>query len=102
MERAVGGTRGRRRLNGLGLARRAGRPASRRIDLAIDLQGDVRASLLLWLSGAQRRVGYANTGGEYLLTQVMPLDETVSWVEQNRRAVSLAPEPLSLGRRSIP
>jgi ADP-heptose:LPS heptosyltransferase len=61
-----------------------------RIDLAIDLQGDVRASLLLWASGARYRVGYANTGGGYLLTHVVPLDETVSWVEQNRRAVTLA------------
>jgi len=61
-----------------------------RIDLAFDLQGDLRASLLLWGSGATRRVGYANTGGDYLLTDVVPLDETVSWVEQNRRAVRLA------------
>jgi ADP-heptose:LPS heptosyltransferase len=60
-----------------------------RIDLALDLQGDLRASLLLWASGARRRVGYANTGGDYLLTDVVPLDETVSWVEQNRRAVNL-------------
>jgi len=60
------------------------------LDLAIDLQGDVRASLLLWLSGARARVGYANTGGAYLLSHVVPLDETVSWVEQNRRAVALA------------
>jgi ADP-heptose:LPS heptosyltransferase len=57
------------------------------IDLAIDLQGDVRSSLLLWLSGARIRAGYANTGGRWLLTHVIPLDETVSWIEQNRRAV---------------
>ena len=61
-----------------------------RLDLALDLQGDLRASFLLWISGASRRVGYANTGGDYLLTDVVPLDETVSWVEQNRRAVALA------------
>jgi ADP-heptose:LPS heptosyltransferase len=60
------------------------------LDIAIDLQGDVRASLLLSWSGARRRVGYANTGGRYLLTDVVPLDESVSWVEQNRRAVALA------------
>lgn len=60
------------------------------IDLAIDLQGDVRASLLLWSTRARHRVGYANTGGGYLLTHVVPLDETVSWVEQNRRAVAMA------------
>jgi ADP-heptose:LPS heptosyltransferase len=61
-----------------------------RIDLGIDLQGDVRAALLLRSTGARVRVGYANTGGAYLLTHVVPLDETVSWVEQNRRAVAVA------------
>jgi ADP-heptose:LPS heptosyltransferase len=35
-------------------------------------------------------VGYANTGGAYLLTDVVPLDERVSWVEQNLRAVDVA------------
>ena len=67
------------------------------LDLAIDLQGDVRASLLLWRSGAKKRVGYANTGGRYLLSDVVALDETVSWVEQNRRAVACA-----LGRAPVP
>jgi ADP-heptose:LPS heptosyltransferase len=57
-------------------------------DLALDLQGDVRASWLMQETGARWRVGYANTGGRYLLTHVVPLDETVSWVEQNRRAVA--------------
>ena len=72
------------------LARQARALRPDRIDLALDLQGDLRASLLLWLSGAERRVGYANTGGAYLLTDVVPLDETVSWVEQNQKAVALA------------
>jgi ADP-heptose:LPS heptosyltransferase len=62
---------------------------SARLDLAIDLQGDVRAALLMRATGARARVGYANTGGAWLLTHVVPLDETVSWVEQNRRAVRL-------------
>jgi ADP-heptose:LPS heptosyltransferase len=60
------------------------------LDLGVDLQGDVRASALLFLSGARRRGGYANTGGAYLLTHEVPLDETVSFVEQNRRAVEVA------------
>lgn len=72
------------------LLRAARALASAPIDLALDLQGDVRASLLMWLSGARERVGYANTGGAYLLTRVVELDETVPWVEQNRRAVSVA------------
>lgn len=75
------------------LARRARALREGPLDLAIDLQGDVRASLLMRLTGARRRVGYANTGGAWLLTDVVPLDETVSWVEQNRRAVALAVGP---------
>jgi ADP-heptose:LPS heptosyltransferase len=51
----------------------------------------------MWRSGARRRVGYANTGGRYLLTDVVPLDETIPWVEQNRRAVAAA-----LGREPGP
>ncbi len=74
----------------LDLLGRARALRSAQLDLAIDLQGDIRAMLLMWLTGARRRVGYANTGGEYLLTDVVPLDETVSWVTQNRRAVATA------------
>jgi ADP-heptose:LPS heptosyltransferase len=70
------------------LARRARSLREAGLDLALDLQGDVRAALLMRLTGARRRVGYANTGGGWLLTDVVPLDETVSWVEQNRRAVA--------------
>ncbi len=70
------------------LARRAHALRDAPLDLAFDLQGDVRALLLMRLTGARRRVGYANTGGAWLLTDVVPLDETVSWVEQNRRAVA--------------
>jgi ADP-heptose:LPS heptosyltransferase len=72
------------------LARRAAGLRATRPDLALDLQGDVRALLLMRLSGAPIRVGYANTGGAYLLTHVVELDETVSWVEQNRLAVAVA------------
>jgi heptosyltransferase-1 len=60
------------------------------LDLALDLQGDLRSNLLMALTGARRRVGYANTGGAYLLTDVVPLDETISWVEQNQEAVEAA------------
>ena len=62
-------------------------------DLAIDLQGDARAVLLMRLTSARARVGYANTGGRRWLTHVVPLDETVSWVEQNRRAVEVVAGP---------
>jgi lipopolysaccharide heptosyltransferase I len=72
------------------LAGKAAALRRERIDLAIDLQGDVRAAFLLALTRARERVGYANTGGARLLTRVVPLDETVSWIEQNRDAVAVA------------
>jgi ADP-heptose:LPS heptosyltransferase len=68
-----------------------------RLDLALDLQGDVRAAWLMALTGARERVGYANTGGARLLTRVVPLDETVSWTLQNRRAVATATGVAALG-----
>jgi ADP-heptose:LPS heptosyltransferase len=77
----------------LALARRARSLRPVGLDLALDLQGDVRANLLLRLTGAPRRFGYANAGGGWLLTDVVPLDETVPWVEQNRRAVRAAVGP---------
>jgi ADP-heptose:LPS heptosyltransferase len=73
-----------------GLWRRARALRAPGLDVAIDLQGDLRSALLMALSGARRRVGYANTGGAYLLTDVVPLDETVSWVEQNQAAMAVA------------
>lgn len=79
------GAESRRALWGKALALRR-----ERLDLAIDLQGDVRASALMALTGARERVGYANTGGARLLTRVVPLDETLSWVEQNRHAIAAA------------
>ena len=75
------------------LARKARERAARPPDVAIDLQGDVRAAFLMRLTSARARVGYANTGGRSWLTHVVPLDETVSWVEQNRRAVEVVAGP---------
>jgi heptosyltransferase-2/heptosyltransferase-3 len=74
----------------LSLARKARALRAHPPDLAVDLQGDLRASMLMALTGARARVGYANTGGAWLLTRVVPLDESLSWVEQNRAAVALA------------
>jgi len=65
-------------------------------DLAIDLQGDLRAIWLMSATAARARVGYANTGSAALLTAVIDLDENVNFVEQNYRAIETA-----LGR-SVP
>lgn len=56
-------------------------------DVAIDLSCDPRANLLLWLSRASVRIGYANGGLGSLLTHALPFDETVSWLEESRLAV---------------
>lgn len=86
--RAGEGAVGRLALAGMARALAAQPP-----DVAMDLQGDVRAAFLMRLTAARARVGYANTGGGSWLTHVVPLDETVSWVEQNRRAVEVVAGP---------
>jgi ADP-heptose:LPS heptosyltransferase len=73
-----------------GLFRTARSHLSRRPDLAIDLQGDLRAIWLMTATGARARVGYANTGSAALLSSVVELDENVSFVEQNYRAMETA------------
>ncbi len=73
-----------------GLFRTARSRLSRRPDLAIDLQGDLRAIWLMTATGARARVGYANTGSASLLSAVVELDENVSFVEQNYRAMETA------------
>ncbi len=45
-------------------------------DLAVEIRGDLRHIVLAFLSGARRRVGFAITGGGYLLTDVVPYDDT--------------------------
>jgi ADP-heptose:LPS heptosyltransferase len=87
------GRRGEGAIGRLALARKARALAAHPPDVAIDLQGDVRAAFLMRLTSARIRVGYANTGGGRWLTHVVTLDETVSWVEQNRRAVEVVSGP---------
>src|SRR5258706_1993509 len=43
-----------------------------RFDVAVDLRGDFRDNLLMWLTGAMRRIGFAFAGGGSLLTQIVP------------------------------
>ena len=74
----------------LSLLRVARSRRARRPDLAIDLQGDSRAAWLMAATGARARVGYANTGSAALLTAIADLDEGVSFVEQNHRAIEAA------------
>ena len=53
-----------------------------RYDLAIDFTSDVRINLLMWLSGAKRRIGYSDSGGGAFLTETVE-DGGIHRVEQN-------------------
>jgi ADP-heptose:LPS heptosyltransferase len=57
-----------------GLIGRAASWRSRRYDLAINFEGDIRSHGLLALSGAKRRVGHGHAGGGPLLTDVVAHD----------------------------
>jgi len=72
------------------LFKAAGSLRSRPPDLAIDLQGDLRAIWLIATTGARARIGYANTGSAAFLTSVVDLNEDVNFVEQNYRAIETA------------
>ncbi len=52
----------------IGLLRR------RKFDLAFDARMDLRSNILLALSGARRRVGFAYGGGDWLLTDAVAVD----------------------------
>jgi ADP-heptose:LPS heptosyltransferase len=41
-------------------------------DIAIDSRGDMRNNFLLYCIGAERRLGFGITGGEYFLTDIAP------------------------------
>ena len=41
-------------------------------DLTVEVRGDLRNILLAFFTGARRRVSFAVTGGDYLLTDVVP------------------------------
>lgn len=46
----------------------------KRFDLGIDMRGDVRVIFLMWLAGIKYRVGYAFTGGGFLLSNAVLFD----------------------------
>ena len=51
-------------------------------DLSIDFTSDVRINLLMWLSGAKKRIGYSDSGGGAFLTETVE-DGGIHRVEQN-------------------
>lgn len=50
---------------------------TRRYDLVINFEPDIRSNFLAWLSGASRRVGYWTGGGGAFLTDALAYDPSV-------------------------
>lgn len=57
-------------------------------DWAIDVRGDVRNILLAALSGASRRIGFAFTGGEALLTDVVADDGQIRHLAEHHQRIA--------------
>jgi len=61
---------------------------ARRFDVAIDVRGDLSLALILWLTGAPRRVGWTCGGGGFLLTQAPAYVADRPEVESRRALVT--------------
>jgi heptosyltransferase-2 len=56
-------------------------------DLGIEVRGDIRQILLLWLAGATRRVGFDFTGGGALLTDVVCDDGVMAHLTEHHQRI---------------
>lgn len=56
-------------------------------DLGIEVRGDIRQILLLWLTGAKRRVGFDFTGGGALLTDVVFDDGVMAHLTEHHQRI---------------
>lgn len=69
-------------------------------DLAINLEPDIRSNLLLWRSGATRRVGFFTGGGGAFLTDAAAYDPALHTHDNAVRLVGLA-APAPAAARSV-
>ena len=74
-------------LSPLGLALQAARWRSRRYDLAINFEPDIRTNIALAAAGARRTVGFASGGGGSLLDVAIDYDPSAHTVDNARRLV---------------
>jgi ADP-heptose:LPS heptosyltransferase len=93
----------------LALARRAWSWRSHAFDLALNFEPDIRSNVLMALSGARRRVGFASGGGGALLTTALPYRPELHTSVNALRIVDVAlpsageaPGPEWSSRLSIP
>jgi ADP-heptose:LPS heptosyltransferase len=77
-------------VSALGLARAAARWRSRRYDLAINFEPDIRTNLAIAAAGARRTLGFASGGGGALLDVALDYDPTAHTADNARRLVHVA------------
>jgi ADP-heptose:LPS heptosyltransferase len=77
-------------LSPLGLALQTGRWRSRRYDLAINFEPDIRTNIAIAGVGARRTVGFASGGGGALLDVALDYDPAAHTVDNARRLVHVA------------
>jgi ADP-heptose:LPS heptosyltransferase len=74
----------------LALARRTAGWRSRRYDLGINFEPDIRTNLVMAAAGARRNVGFASGGGGALLDVALDYDPAAHTVDNARRLVHAA------------
>ncbi len=57
-------------------------------DIGLDVRGDVRQILMLFLAGCRRRIGFDFTGGADLLTEVVPDDGQLSHILDHHQRIA--------------
>ena len=77
-------------LSPLGLAMQAARWRSRRYDLAINFEPDIRTNVAIAAAGARRTVGFASGGGGPLLDVALDYDTSAHTIDNARRLVHVA------------
>ena len=74
----------------LGLALQAARWRSRRYDLAINFEPDIRTNMAMAAAGARRTAGFGSGGGGALLDLALDYDPSAHTIDNARRLVHVA------------
>jgi ADP-heptose:LPS heptosyltransferase len=77
-------------LSAVGLAMQAARWRSRRYDLAINFEPDIRTNLAIAAAGARQTAGFASGGGGALLDVALDYDTAAHTIDNARRLVHAA------------
>ena len=71
-----------------GYLRMCSRLRANRWDVGIDVRGDIRQILMLYIAGCKRRVGFNFTGGGSLLTDIVPDDGEIRHILDHHERIA--------------